>query len=413
MTAAPIRTADPGMSFVGFVTLIAAMNGVNALGVDSMLAALPQIGDALGVDNENRRQWIIAVYVLGFGAMQLVYGPLADRYGRRPILLIGLTLFSLCSVIAGLATSFPALIVARLVQGMAAAASRVLAVSIVRDCYSGRQMARVMSLSFMVFLAVPILAPSIGQLILLFASWRFIFFALALFGGGVALAVATRLKETLHPEHRRAASVPEVLDAMRTVLRERNALGYTLASTLTFGALMGFINSIQQIFADIFREPALFPILFACMAASMGVAAFVNSRIVERLGTRLVSHSAAIGFIVMGGLHSLIALAGYETIVSFAVMQCLTLFCFGLMGANFNSMAMEKVGAIAGTASSVQGFISTCGGALIGIVIGQAFNGTTLPLTLGFFTLGVLALLTVFVTERGRLFHARHAVAAG
>lgn len=408
----PIRTVDPGLGFKAFVALIASMNAVNALGVDAMLAALPQIGDALGVTRENDRQWIIAVYVFGFGATQLVYGPLADRYGRRPVLLVGLVLFSLCSMLAGLASSFPMMLAARLLQGMSAAAARVLAVSIVRDCYSGRQMARVMSLSFIVFLAVPILAPTIGQFILLFASWRFIFYALALFGAAVAFVVATRLKDTLHPDHRRVASLPEVLQAMRMVLSERNAIGYTLASTLAFGALMGFINSIQQIFADIFRQPALFPILFACMAASMGVAAFVNSRLVERLGTRFISHSAAIGFMTMGGLHSLIAASGYETIVTFAVMQCLTLFCFGMMGANFNSMAMEKVGAIAGTASSVQGFVSTCGGAVIGLVIGQAFDGTTIPLSLGFFVLGAASLLTVFVTERGRLFQAQHAVVA-
>ena len=412
MSNPPIRAVDPGLSFPAFVALIAAMNAVNALGVDSMLAALPEIGREVGVQSENARQWIIAVYVFGFGAMQIVYGPLADRYGRRPILLTGLCLYALCSIVAGLATSFPALIAARLLQGMAAAAARVLAVSIVRDCYTGRQMARVMSLSFIVFLAVPILAPSIGQLILLFARWRWIFFSLALFGGVVALVAATRLNETLHPEYRRSASFVEVLKAMATVIRQRNAIGYTLASTLAFGALMGFINSIQQIFADIFQRPALFPILFACMAASMGVAAFVNSRIVERVGTRMVSHSAALGFMAMGGLHSLIALAGFETIVTFAVMQCLTLFCFGLMGANFNSMAMEKVGAIAGTASSVQGFISTCGGAVIGLVIGQAFDGTTIPLSLGFFVLGACAVLTVLWTERGRLFHAQHMVTA-
>ena len=409
MNVPPARVVDPGLGFAGFVALIASMNAVNALGVDSMLAALPQIGAALGVARENDRQWIIAIYVFGFGATQIVYGPLADRHGRKPVLLVGLVLFSLTSAIAGLASSFPLMLAARLLQGMAAAAARVLAVSIVRDCYSGRQMARVMSLSFMVFLTVPILAPSIGQFILLFGNWRLIFFALTAFGAVVALVVATRLKETLHPEYRQATSFVGVLRAMGMVLRERNALGYTIASTLTFGALLGFINSVQQIFADIFHRPALFPIVFACIAGSMGVAAFVNSRIVERLGTRMVSHSAAIGFMTMGGLHSLIAASGHETMLSFGVMQCLTMFCFGLMGANFNSMAMEKVGAIAGTASSVQGFVSTCGGAVIGLVIGQAFDGTTIPLSLGFFVLGGLSLLVVFVTERGRLFQAQHA----
>lgn len=404
----PPGGADSGFGFRGFVALIAALMAVNALGIDSMLAALPAIGRSLNVADENRRQWIIASYVFGFGAAQLVYGPLADRYGRRPILIVSMALFGLLSIVAGLAPSFEFLLVARLLQGIASAASRVLVVSIVRDCYSGRQMARVMSLSFIVFLAVPMLAPSIGQLILLVAEWHFIFFFLAAFGLVLALVAALRLKETLHPDHRRPASFREVTRAMASVLTERISLGYTLASTLTFGALLGFINSVQQIFADIFHAVGLFPLIFAGIAGSMGVSAFINSQIVERLGTRRVSHAALLGFVAIAGLHSLIVASGYETIVSFALLQGLQMFCFGMMSANFGSMAMDSLGRIAGTASSVQGFVSTCGGALIGIIIGQAFDGTTLPLALGFLIVGLLALAVVLVTERGRLFRPHH-----
>ena len=405
-------SSDPGLGFRAFVALIAAIMACNALGIDAMLAALPSIGRELDIPSENDRQWIIATYMFGFGAAQLVYGPLADRYGRRPILMVSLGLFSLMSIVAGLSTSFPMLLVARGLQGIAGAAGRVLVVSIVRDCYQGRQMARVMSLSFIVFLAVPIFAPTVGQVIMLVADWRFIFFFLAAFAATVVAVGWLRLKETLHPDHARPASIAEVGRAIRRTLSERNAIGYTLASTLVFGSLMGFINSVQQIFADIFHAPQSFPIMFACVAGSMGLAAFINSRIVERLGTRKVSHAALLGFISAAALHTAVAASGHETMLSFSILQCLTMFCFGMMGSNFGSMAMEPVGDIAGTASSLQGFISTCGGSVLGIVIGQSFNGTTVPMTLGFLGVGVGALITVLITEQGRLFRPHHAVMA-
>jgi DHA1 family bicyclomycin/chloramphenicol resistance-like MFS transporter len=393
-----------GMRFGEFVALIAALMAVNALGIDSMLPALPAIGDELGIAHENDRQWIIAAYVLGFGTFQLVYGPIADRYGRKPVLIVSMVLFAITSVIAGFASTFPLLIAARVLQGIAAASSRVLTVSIVRDCYSGRKMARVMSLSFIVFLAVPILAPSLGQLILLVAPWHWIFWALGAFGALLALWAGLRLPETLHPEYRVEIAPRAIAGAAAAVLGNRYSLGYTLAMTLMFGALMGFINSSQQIFFEVFRTPDLFPILFACIAAAMAVASFINSRIVERIGTRLVSHAGLIGFILISGLHALVAAAGHENLVSFGVLQGLTMFCFGLVGSNFGSMAMAPVGHIAGIASSVQGFISTTGGALIGLAIGQSFNGSTVPVAAGFFILGILAILVVLVTERGRLF---------
>lgn len=397
------------MPFGLFVALIASLMAVTPLGIDAMLPALPSIGSTLHVSSENHQQWVIAIYVFGFGLAQIVYGPLSDRFGRKPILVTSLMLFTALSIVAGLAQSFGALLAARLFQGIAGASGRVMTVSIVRDCYAGRQMARVMSISFMVFLAVPTLAPSIGQLILQFGSWRLIFFFLAAFAVTVASVSGLLMRETLRPEYRRPLSPRAIGQGIRRTLTERSALGYTLAMTLIFGSLMGFINSVQQIFQDIFHAPGRFPLVFAGVGLSMAVAAFVNSRIVERLGTRKVSHTALLGLIGFSGLHVLVAASGHETMLSFAVLQWATMFCFGLMGSNFGSMAMENVGEIAGTASSVQGFISTCGGALLGLAVGQSFNGTVVPLTLGFLMLGLGALGVVLVTERGKLFRAHHA----
>ena len=397
------------LGFYEFVVLIAAIMALNALAVDAMLPALPQMGADLGVHAENDRQWIITAYLLGLGVAQLIYGPLADRYGRKPVLLVSLFFYMAFSIAAAFAGSFALMIAARALQGASAAAGRVVAISIVRDCYAGRQMARVMSLAFIVFMAVPILAPSLGQLILLVAPWRWIFGAFAILGGAVMLWSAIRLPETLHPEYRMAITPMRLVIATGVVLSERMSLGYTVALTFLVGGLFGFINSAQQIFFDVFNMPDRFPLVFAAVAASMAAASFVNSRIVERLGTRRVSHWALIGFVAVACTHFTVAATGHETIWSFLLLQAAMMSCFGLASANFGSMAMERVGEIAGTASSIQGFITTVGGSLLGILIGQQFDGTVVPITMGFSVLGALALLTVLITEQGRLFQARHA----
>ncbi len=400
----------PGMGFRSFVALIALLMAVNALAIDAMLPALPAIGHALGVATENDRQWVITSYLLGFGVAQIFYGPLSDRYGRRPILLFGLAVFVVFSVVAAFATSFEALLFARVMQGVGSAVSRVLTVSIVRDCYSGRRMARVMSLTFIVFLTIPILAPSIGQLILIFAPWPWIFGVFAIFGGVMALWAAWKLPETMHPEDRRPLSLPAIGAAVKFTLTQRMAVGYMVASACAIGGLFGFITSAQQIFVDVFDEEDLFPAIFALIAVFMGISSYLNASIVERLGTRRVSHTALLLYITFAGTHFLVAWSGYETLASFIVLQAGMMFCFGLVGSNFGAMAMEPLGHVAGTASSVQGFVTTISGALIGFAIGQHFDGSVVPLTFGFFMCGFVALVIVLITERGRLF--RPSVAA-
>ena len=411
MTAPGSGPATPGFKgpgFPEFVALIAMMMALNALAIDAMLPALPAIGDALGVASENSRQWVITAYLLGFGGAQLIYGPLADRFGRKPVLMVGLALYVLFSVLAAFSPTFELLIAARVGTGIGAAALRVLAVSIVRDRYSGRTMARVMSLSFLVFLGVPILAPALGQLVLTVAPWRWVFGVLAVGGAAFAIWAAIRLPETLHPEDRMPIQARRIASAFRQALTNRRSIGYTLAITAISGALFGFINSSQQIFFDVFHEPGLFTVLFGAVAGGIAVASLLNARLVERLGSRLISHTALLGFITMSAIHAAVAVTGHETIWTFAVLQALTMFCFGFIAGNFGSMAMEPMGHIAGTASSAQGFISTTGGATLGFVIGQQFNGSTVPMTTGFVLLGLAALVFVLFAERGRLFQARN-----
>ncbi len=410
MTSSPTATTTTpkGPGFAEFVCLIAVMMAMNALAIDAMLPALPHIGEDLGVVNENTRQWVITAYLLGFGGAQLFYGPLADRFGRRPILFIGIGLYVAFSILAAFAHSFEWLILSRIGMGLGSAATRVLAVSIVRDRYSGRTMARVMSLSFLVFLGVPILAPTVGQLIMLVAPWRWIFGFFALFGGSFLLWAALRLPETLHPEDRMPINVKRIAGAFGQALTSRIGMGYTLAMTAISGALFAFINSSQQIFFDVFKSPGLFTTVFAMVAGGIALASVLNSRIVEKLGSRLIAHTALFGFIGFRVLHAIVAYAGHDSLWVFAAFQACKMFCFGFIAGNFGSMAMEPMGHIAGTAASAQGFISTIGGALLGFWIGQHFDGTTVPMTVGFAALGMLALLLVLGAEKGRLFKAHH-----
>jgi DHA1 family bicyclomycin/chloramphenicol resistance-like MFS transporter len=396
------------MGFRQFVAYVAGLMMTNAIAIDSMLPALPQIGHALGIDTANHVQLVVTAYLLGFGGAQIIYGTLADRFGRKPVLMFGLSLYVLASVIAAFAGSFAVMMAARATQGIGAAALRVLAISIVRDCYAGRQMARVMSLAFIVFLAVPIFAPTIGQLIMLVAPWRAIFGLLTVFGTVLIVWTVLRLPETLHPQDRVPISISGISHAVMAVIRSRITMGYMFAMTMVMGGLFGFINSAQQIFADALKAPHLFTTVFALIAVFMALSSLLNARIVGRLGMRRVSHAALIGYIAVSALHLGIVLAGWETIWSFALMQAGLMFCFGLVASNFNAMAMEPVGHVAGTASSLLGFVSTIGGALLGFLVGQHFDGTTLPLSVGFAAFGVVALLLVLVAERGRLFHAHH-----
>lgn len=406
--SSPISPSN--MGFKEFVTLIASLMALNALAIDAMLPALPDIGHSLQIMQENHRQWVITSYLLGFSIAQLFWGTLSDRFGRRPILLGGLFFYIVFSALSAFSESFAMMMTARALQGVASAAARTLAVSMVRDRFSGRQMARVMSLSFIVFMAVPILAPAIGQLILYVAPWQWIFGVLGIFAAIVMIWAYIRLPETLHAENKQSLSPSAWLSSWKVVLSDRMSVGYTLALTLLSGALFGFINSVQQIFFDIFDAQSSFPFVFAAMAGTMAVSSFINSRIVERVGTRKVSHWAIIGFTLAAFTQMALAMTGHHTLVSFAIMQATMMACFGLATANFGAMAMESLGRVAGSAASLQGFFSTLGGALLGLLIGQLFDGTTVPVSTGFAVLGLGAIITVFITEKGRLFQAHHPI---
>jgi len=387
-----------------FIALAAALMALNALAIDIMLPGLQQIGASLGVENENHRQYVITAYIAGFGICQLFFGPLSDRFGRRPPLLVGLVIYVAAALAAAFAPSFTSLLILRFVQGIGAAATRVITVSVVRDVFGGRAMAEVMSLVFMVFMVIPVVAPGMGQIVMLFSEWHMIFVVMALIALAITLWTTFRLPETLHPEYRRAFNVRTIADGFRIVLTNRVSLCYMLATTAIFGALFGFINSAQQVYVGIYGLGVWFPVLFAAVAGMMAVSSFVNSRLVGRFGMRKLSHGALVGFITVTSLWFVLSLFGQLPIYVFVPLFAAAMLQFGWIGSNFNSIAMEPLGHLAGTASSVQGFTQTVGGGAIGATIGQLFDGTTTPLAAGFCAVSLVALTFVLIAERGKLF---------
>jgi DHA1 family bicyclomycin/chloramphenicol resistance-like MFS transporter len=384
--------------------LLAGLMALNAFAIDAMVPALPNIGRSLHVDQENHRQLVVVAYFIGFASTQLLWGPLADRFGRKPILAAGITLYGIFGLLCAFAQTFPLLIAGRVAMGASAAVTRVLVVAMVRDLFEAEAMARVMSLVFMVFMLVPVLAPNIGQLILLVASWRAIFLVLAAYALAMLVWSWTRLPETLHPEYRRSLVPREMLGAIVETVREPQSRGYTIAITIIFAALVAYISSIQQIVFDAFHQGRFIGLVFASIAAPMAYASWTNSRIVERYGLRRVGHIAAAALVLVTAIHAGVALSGRETLISFVVLQALTMCCFAFASSNLGTLAMEHMAPIAGTASSVQGVIGTLGAAIVGFFIGQLFDGTATPFVVGTAICTALGFVAIVLTDPKRLF---------
>ena len=384
--------------------MLAGLMALNAFAIDAMVPALPDIGQSLHVVEENSRQLVVVAYFIGFASTQLLWGPLADRFGRKPVLGAGIFLYGVFALLCASAASFPLLIAGRVAMGASAAVTRVLVVAMVRDLFEREAMARVMSLVFMVFMLVPVLAPNIGQLILFVASWRAIFFVLAFYALLMLGWSSLRLPETLHPEYRRSLDPRAMGAAVLQTLRDPQSRGYTIATTIIFSALVAYIASIQQIIFDAFGEGRFIGIVFAAIAAPMALASWTNSKVVERFGLRRVGHGGAAGLVVVSLIHAAVVLLGLETLGSFIVLQALTMSCFAFASSNLGTLAMEHMAPIAGTASSVQGVIGTLGAAIVGFAIGQAFDGTPTPFVVGTALCAVGGFIAIVLTEPTMLF---------
>ena len=386
------------------IALLAALLALNALAIDIMLPALPDIAQSLGAQSENDRQLVISTYIIGVGLAQLFYGPLSDRFGRRPPLMIGFVIYVIASFAAIIAPSFVTLLLLRFVQGMGTAVFRIVGLAIARDKYSGRAMAEVMSLVYTVFMIVPIIAPSIGQVILFAGSWHLIFFVVAIIGIIVGLWAYFRLPETLAPENVRPLTLSSIFAGFKIVISNRFSLSYALVGMSLYGSLIGMLNSSQQVFVDIYKLGALFPLAFAGSGIFMAIASFINSKIVRKFGMQKVAHFAILIFIASSGLLAILSLKGHVPFVIFYILFGTCLFMFSWVSTNANTLAMQPLGKVAGTAASTFGFIQTLGGALIGLTIGRMFNGTVTPLAIGFIISGIAALALMLVAEKGKLF---------
>ncbi|WP_397593237.1 multidrug effflux MFS transporter [Sphingorhabdus sp.] len=384
--------------------MMAAIIALNALAIDAMLPAFPRMVNGLGLSDPNDVQYVIGIYLLANGIGSLFHGPLSDRFGRRPILIGAIVGYILSAFACRFATSFDMLMVTRIAQGLCGAALSVLVTSIIRDQFEGDAMAKRMSTIFLIFMAVPIIAPLIGSAILVFAGWRSIFDMMAFLAIAMLIWVGLRLPETLHPDAATPIQFGALTRAWRMVVTHRTANSYLIAGGLAHGALFGYLNSSQQIFDKGFGVPEFFPFGFAIVAIGIACANFTNARIVERFGARRLSQSALVGFILLGLLQLLAAWFVPQSLPLFLILITLNMAMIGFVGSNFSSIAMQPFGAVAGSASSFQSFVRTIMSALIGAWIGQQFTGSVVPMASGFLLCGLAALALVAFGERGQLF---------
>jgi MFS transporter, DHA1 family, multidrug resistance protein len=384
--------------------MMSSLMALNALAIDAMLPAFPAMVRGLGLSEPNHIQYIISVFLAGTGIGALIYGPLSDRYGRKPILLIAVMGSAIASLACSFAPDFEIMMITRFVHGLLAAAMGVLVISVIRDQFEGDAMARRMSTIFLIFMIVPIIAPTIGQLVLFFAGWRVIFDLMACMAVAAAIWVYLRLPETLAPENVIPIQPKALAKAWKVVVLNRNAAGYMIGAGITQGALFGYLNSSQQMFDKVFNAADFFTIGFAIIAIGIAMSNFTNSRIVERFGARRVSQTALLTFIALGALQLLAARFAPTSLPIFLILLTGNVAMIGFIGSNFSSIAMSPFGHVAGAASSFQTFVRTVLAASLGAIIGQQFDGTVYPVAFGFLCCGLVALSLVLWCEKGRLF---------
>ncbi|RVU84444.1 Bcr/CflA family efflux MFS transporter [Leucothrix sargassi] len=365
-----------------------------ALSIDSMLPALSFIGNDLMVTDSNDTQLIISMVFMGLAGGQLIFGPLSDSIGRKPALYFSLLLFSLGCLLSIFATDMNTMLVGRLLQGLGAAGPKVVSVAVIRDQYEGREMAKVMSLIMMVFILVPMLAPFLGQLVLYFSSWRGIFVSFLLLAIIIFVWFGARQPETLLVENRQPFTVGAIKHGFLEVCKNRVSLGYTLAVGVISGPFMMYLSTAQPILEEQYALGAKFTIYFACFALSIGIASYVNAKLVIKHGMRRLSYIALVVVSVISLLFCVpvMMMDGQPPLILLMIYSVCTLFCMGMLFGNMNTMAMEPVGHIAGMGAAVVGAFSTFISAIIAMVAGSFYDNSVLPLVL---TFGICAVITI------------------
>jgi DHA1 family bicyclomycin/chloramphenicol resistance-like MFS transporter len=387
---------------VEYIALVALLISIGAMGTDLMLPALDVIGAELGAARANDVHYIVTAFFLGMAAGQLVVGPLSDSFGRKPVVYAGYALFVLGCVISMTTDSWTMMMLGRVLQGLGAAAPRIVTVALVRDEYEGRAMARIMSIVMAAFIIVPILAPALGQVLIFFGGWRLTFVGLAVLGIAVSLWFAARQPETLPPARRRPFSLRQIWAGIREIVGTRVALGYTLATGLMYGMFVGYLGSAQQVFQVTFGVGGLFVVYFAVASASLGAASLLNAALVMRLGMRKLTWMALIGLTVVSLAFWAVLprFDGVPPLALFLAWQLSAFFCVGIIFGNLNALALEPLGHIAGLGAAFVGSIATFISLPLAGTIGQRFDGTVIPLVAGFALLGLATCACVLWADR-------------
>ena len=387
-----------------FILLIAFLNALVAMSIDTMLPAIGTIAQDLGAVDPNSRQFIITAFFAGMTAGTLFYGPVSDSIGRKPAIFIGLVVMAIGTLMGLLATSFSAMLIGRLIQGLGAAGPRFVATAMVRDGLAGSSMARVMSFVMTVFMLVPILAPSIGQLVLFAFHWRAIFAGFLVMEIIAGLWLALRQEETLPPERRRAFSPRALWGAGVEAFHHPVTLGYTIATGFVFSALIAYLGTSQQIFAELYEQGPKFALWFAAFAIALAISTIVNGRFVVKLGMRKITKWALRTSVILSVVFLGIAFVsgGHPPLYALGLYLFCLFFCNGLLFGNYNALALEPVGHIAGMAAAVSGFIFSMMSMIGGGLAGQTYNDTIIPLVAGFAGFGILAFFATEWAERRR-----------
>lgn len=400
------------ISFAEIVAYGAAVTALSALSIDIMLPALGLIREEFRRAAANDAQLVVFAFLAGYGAVQILIGPIADRIGRRAVTLWSLALFIAASIASALAPTFLTLVVARAAQGAAVASSRVAIMAMLRDLYAGREMARVVSIVTVVFMAAPILAPALGQVALAAGPWRLIFIGLAVYGAALFVWTLVRTPETLAADKRAALSLKTAIASYATFVRTRGAIGYSLSSACVFGAFFAYLGTAQQIYVGQFGLGPLFPAAFGAGAIPFAAAAFLNARLVRRLGMRKLVHGALALLIAVNLAHVAAAASGAQSAALYLGFMGASMFALGFVGGNSTAIAMDPMGRIAGAAAAAHGFITSAGAAALGAAAGRLYQGSTGSVALAFVLFGGLALFFCYWAEHGRLFREGGADAA-
>ena len=403
MTQTVAAVAKSTMSAKEFTILTATLMSIVAISIDALLPALGIIANDFAVQDANQVQLLISALFLGMALGQLLCGPLSDALGRKPILYTGLAVYFLGTFICLFATDLTTLLSGRFIQGLGVAGPYISAIALVRDQYKGRDMAKIMSLVMMIFILVPAIAPSVGQGILFFSDWHGIFVLYLGYALLILAWITFRLSETLPKEKRIPFTRKGFIAGFKEVVTNKATASLTLCMGLIFGCLIGYLNSSQQIFQELFQTGNMFSVYFGLLALVLGVSSLVNSRFVERLGMHFIATRAFQAIIVSSaGFLALQFIVPEIHLWLFLLYAAILFFSFGLIFGNINAMAMEPMGHVAGIASAVIGSVSSIMSITIGTTIGQLYNGSLLPMTMGFLLMGSCALALMLYAETQR-----------